>query len=54
MYPPNAPSSKTAIVVSSGLQKAIVEAYQDSRQDLPYHMKMFYDLESAEEWAGEE
>jgi len=54
VYPMDAKQSKAAIVVSPGLQKAIVEIFKDYESKLPYQIKIFYDQESAEEWAMNE
>jgi len=50
LYPKNAKRSKTAIVISSGVQKAIAEIFIDFAKNLPYQLKIFNHLESAENW----
>ena len=49
-YPKNTTRNKTAIVVETGLQKGLAEVFTDIVEDLPYEMKVFSDIQSAEHW----
>jgi tRNA A37 threonylcarbamoyladenosine biosynthesis protein TsaE len=49
-YPENAIKNKTAIVVESGTQKAIAESFIQITVNLPFKIKAFSDLKSAEDW----
>lgn len=46
-------ANKTAIVAKTGLQRALVEMYASLRKELPRKIKVFSDLESAENWIAE-
>ena len=52
-YPENATRSKTAKVVGSGLHASLAESFAKIAEDLPYEIKVFYDIESAEDWIAE-
>ena len=52
-YPQNTTRSKTALVVESGLQKAMAESFAQIAIDLPYEIKVFSDIQSAEDWIAE-
>lgn len=52
-YPKNAIRTKTAIVVESGIQFGIVNQFINIAEELPYQIKVFYDLNAAEEWISE-
>jgi hypothetical protein len=49
-YPENAIRHKTAIVVESGTQKAMAESFIQITENLPFEIKAFSDLKSAEDW----
>ena len=49
-YPENATRSKPAMVVVSGLHASLAESFAQIAKDLPYEIKVFTDLQSAEEW----
>jgi hypothetical protein len=53
-YPEKVNRNKTAIVVESGIQKAMAESFgQIAAEDLPFEVKVFADLQLAEEWVNE-
>ena len=54
LYPQQTTRTKTAIIVSSGLQIGIMEAYKDIGKNLPFEIEIFWDIETAEKWVTEE
>jgi hypothetical protein len=54
LYPQKTTRSKTAIIVSSGLQRGIMETYKDVGKNLPFEIDVFWDKGSAEKWVTEE
>jgi hypothetical protein len=52
-YPENATRSKTAMVVALGLHASLAESFALIAKDLPYEIKVFFDLQSAEDWITE-
>ena len=49
-YPKNAGIFKTAIVVETGLQKSLAEAFIKITAELPQEFKVFSNLRDAEDW----
>ena len=49
-YPANATRSKTAIVVESALHASLAESFALIAEDLPYEIKVFVDVKTAETW----
>ncbi|MHA1940781.1 MAG: hypothetical protein ACW97P_03545 [Candidatus Hodarchaeales archaeon] len=49
-YPENSTRNKTAIVVEKGFQKGLAEVFANIVEDLPFEMKVFSDIQSAELW----
>jgi hypothetical protein len=52
-YPVKATRSKTAMVVASKLHASLAELFAQIAKDLPYEIKIFSDLRSAEDWITE-
>ena len=52
-YPESATRTKTAMVVGSGLQAGLAQLFAQIAEDLPYEIKVFSDLQSAEDWIAE-
>jgi hypothetical protein len=50
IYPEKAKRSKTAIVVESGLQSAMALIFTQIAENLPFEIKVFFDLQAAENW----
>ena len=48
--PKNSKGTKTAIVAENGLQQSLCTLYSDIGKDLPREIRIFSDLESAENW----
>ena len=49
-YPENAKRTKTALVVQSGIQKAIAESFGQIAEDLPFEIRVFTNFQLAEDW----
>jgi len=49
-YPEHASIRKTAIVIETGFQAHMAATFQRIAADLPYEIRVFTDIESAEEW----
>ena len=49
-YPKNAKSKKTAVVVETGMQSALVKIYKSIGKDPPRKLRVFTDFHSAEKW----
>lgn len=52
-YPDKATRSKTAMVVVSGLHTGIAESFAQIAKDLPWEIRVFSNIRSAEEWIAE-
>ena len=52
-YPANATRSKTAMVAVTGLHSSLVELFAQIANELPYEIRVFSDMQSAEEWIVE-
>jgi hypothetical protein len=52
-YPEDARINKTAIVVESGTQADLAEAFTKIAEDLPQQFKVFSNLADAEAWVNE-
>lgn len=52
-YPTDARINKTAIVVESGLQSTMAEAFTQIAADLPQTFRVFPSLQAAEAWVKE-
>jgi hypothetical protein len=52
-YPEDARINKTAIVVESGTQADLAEAFTKIAEDLPQQFKVFSNLADAETWVNE-
>jgi hypothetical protein len=52
-YPKNPNINKTAIVVESGLQTSMAEAFTQITADLPHKFRVFSNLQAAETWVKE-
>jgi hypothetical protein len=52
-HPSSFNADKAAIVAKTGLQRALAEMYASLRKELPRKIKVFSDLESAENWIAE-
>ena len=50
IYPQSASRNKTAIVVSSGLSRAMAQFWAEHAELLPYEIQVFMSLEEAEAW----
>ncbi|MEJ2727895.1 MAG: hypothetical protein P8185_05170 [Deltaproteobacteria bacterium] len=49
-YPEDSRINKTALVVESGVQSDMAEAFTKIAEDLPQTFKVFYSLADAEKW----
>jgi hypothetical protein len=49
-YPEGATRSKTAIVVTSELHTSLAELFAQIAKDLPYEIRVFSDMQAAEDW----
>ena len=52
-YPQQATRTKTAIVASSGISRAIVQLWAEQAIILPYETQIFMSLQEAEKWTAE-
>jgi hypothetical protein len=52
-YPKDARINKTALVVESGAQSGLAEAFTKIAEDLPQTFKVFSSLADAEQWVKE-
>lgn len=52
-YPKDARINKTALVVESGMQSSLGEAFTKIAEDLPQTFKVFSSLADAEQWVKE-
>lgn len=49
-YPPDAKLNKTAIVIESEFQANMASAFKRLLADLPFDIRIFTDLQTAEQW----
>ena len=49
-YPENASRTKTALVVVTGIQKAMAEFFINAAENLPFEIRVFTHLKLAEDW----
>jgi hypothetical protein len=49
-YPEGVSRNKTAIVVASELLASLAELFSQIAKDLPYEIKVSYDMQLAEDW----
>ena len=49
-YPKDFKGHKTAIVVETGIQTGLAEEYTRIVENLPFEIKVFSDIRSAEDW----
>jgi hypothetical protein len=49
-YPKDVKINKTAIVVESGFQSSMAKSFRQIAEDLPFEIRVFTDLQAAEDW----
>ena len=49
-YPKDHKINKTAIVIESEFQSSMAESFSQIAKDLPFEMRIFSDLQAAEDW----
>ncbi|UCE56769.1 MAG: hypothetical protein JSV31_15375 [Desulfobacterales bacterium] len=49
-YPKDVTINKTAIVVESGFQSSMAKSFRQIAEDLPFEIRVFTDLQAAEDW----
>jgi hypothetical protein len=52
-YPQKASRTKTAIVVETGVQFDMANAFLSIAEELPFQIKVFNDSDSAEKWVAD-
>lgn len=53
-YPEDAKRNKTALVVETGIHKAMAEFFIQIGEDLPFEIRVFSDFQAAEDWILDE